>query len=88
MVMRTPADLLSECVRASNRGVDFQTIWRDVLRIHPLVAGPALDVTEGGRSRLEIPLTTGQRLLYHRRDGFSLLGRRANIALRHPLHGR
>jgi len=83
-----PAELLSECVRAARRGVDFQTIWRDVLRIHPLVAGPALEVMEGGRSRLEIPLTTGQRLLYHRRDGFSLLGRRSNISLRHPLHGR
>jgi hypothetical protein len=83
-----PAELLSECVRASHRGVDFQTIWRDVLCIHPLVAGPALEVSDGGRSRIEIPLTTGQRLLYHRRYGFSLLGRRANIALRHPLHGR
>jgi hypothetical protein len=79
MVM--PDQLLAECSQASDKGADFATIWRDILRIHPLIDGPAIEKAEAGRVWLEIPLTTGQRLVYHREDGFSLLSRVA-IALR------
>ena len=82
MGMRMPAELLSECVRAARRGVDFQTIWRDVLRIHPLVAGPALEVMEGGRSRLEIPLTTGHRLTHSHAGGYALLDQVTSVLRR------
>jgi hypothetical protein len=74
-------ELLAECIRAAERGADFRTIWRDILRIHPLTDGPVIERAEGAREWLEVPLTSGQRLVYHREDGFSLLSRVA-IALR------
>jgi hypothetical protein len=74
-------ELLAECIRAAERGADFRTIWRDILRIHPLTDGPVIERAEGARVWLEVPLTSGQRLVYHREDGFSLLSRVA-IALR------
>lgn len=80
-VMETPADLLVECVKSWNRGTDFDAIWRGVLSIHPLVDGAAIEVADAARTRLEVPLTTGQRLAFDEADGFRLLSRVA-LALR------
>jgi len=76
-----PDDLLQECAAARRRGLDFPTIWREILRIHPLVAGPAIQMADRDRCWHEVPLITGQRLVFHDGEGFSLLGRVA-IALR------
>ncbi|MBI3513837.1 MAG: hypothetical protein HY060_07225 [Proteobacteria bacterium] len=45
-------------------GTDFPTVWHTILKGHPLVAGiPRQTITEA-RSQLEIPLVTGDRLIY------------------------
>ena len=72
-------ELLAACNAAWRRGLDFPTIWRDILRIDPLAAGPAIQMTDGARTWLEIPLITGQRLVFQRADGFSLLSRLAIV---------
>ena len=79
--LETPVELLADCVRSSNRGADFAAIWRDVLSLHPLVDGPAIEVADAARTWLEVLLTTGQRLAYRDDDGFRLLSRVA-LALR------
>ena len=72
-------ELLAQCRMASARGDDFPTIWRDVLRIHPLVDGAAIRVTDDEGEWLEVPLKTGQRLVYHDKGGFSIFSRVAII---------
>jgi hypothetical protein len=72
-------ELLGACNAAWRRGVDFPTIWRDILRIDPLAGGPAIQMADGARTWLEIPLSTGQRLVFRRADGFSLLSRVAIV---------
>jgi len=73
------SELVAECISAWQRGVDFPTVWRDVLRVHPLTAGPAIQMADGDRDWLEVPLTTGEHLVYHPEDGYSLLGRLAIV---------
>jgi hypothetical protein len=68
-----PADLLEQCVAARATGADFPTIWQTVLRRHAQVAGPPIQMGDGTRTWLEIPLTTGHRLVYESVTGFRLL---------------
>jgi hypothetical protein len=70
-----PQELLAMCRRAGKLGLDFPAIWHAILRINPLVGGPPIQIADGRRIWLEIPLTTGQRLAYRPEDGFSLLSR-------------
>jgi hypothetical protein len=70
-------ELLAECIAAWERDAEFPTIWNDILRIHPLTAGAAFEMADAEHIWQEVPLTTGQRLVYHREDGFSLLERQA-----------
>ena len=59
-----PSDLVRACQLAQTEGADFPTIWRTILRPHPLVVGiPVQTVTEA-RAQLEIRLSTGHRLVY------------------------
>ena len=69
-----PEQLLAECTEALDKGADFPTVWREILRIHPLTAGKAMEKAEGSGISLEVPLTTGQRLVYHHESGFRLFG--------------
>ena len=55
------ADLLSRCNAAANRGDTFPSIWRTILIYSSLVKGPPVQASAG---RLEVPLITGQRLIY------------------------
>jgi hypothetical protein len=73
------SELLSQCLGAWERGVDFPAVWRDILRVHPLIAGPAIQMADRDRSWLEVPLTTGEHLVYHPEEGYSLLGRLAIV---------
>jgi hypothetical protein len=57
-------DLARSCTELVRQGKDFPTIWATVLKSHTLVEGIPRQRLEGGRSLLEIPLITGERLLF------------------------
>jgi hypothetical protein len=63
-VDETPEDLVQTCIRATQEGADFPTLWDTTLRRHPLVIGPPVQGVEGGRVCLKISLITGQRLVF------------------------
>lgn len=65
------SDLLRKCVAARQAGADFPGIWDTILKRHPLVFGPPVQGMEAGEARLEIPLITGQRLVYGN-EGFEI----------------
>lgn len=52
------------CTEAVRAGADFQLVWRSLLNGHPLVAGIPRERSEGGRRVLDIPLVTGERLVF------------------------
>lgn len=57
-------DLARLCTDVVRKGDDFPTIWQTLLKGHPLVEGIPQQKLEGKRSLLEIPLITGERLVY------------------------
>ncbi|HUA52899.1 MAG TPA: hypothetical protein VMB81_12095 [Candidatus Sulfotelmatobacter sp.] len=77
----SPEDLLRECRMAHASGLDFPKAWRNVIRIHPLVAGPAVQMADRGRVWLEVPLVTGHRIAYESKTGFTLIPPVENLAL-------
>jgi hypothetical protein len=60
----TSTQLLSRCLMASRNGADFPSIWHSVLKGHTLVVGPPVNSVRAGHITLEVPLITGQRLLF------------------------
>ena len=60
----TSAELLTRCLAASRNGADFPSIWHAVLKDHTLVVGPPVNSVRAGHITLEIPLITGQRLVF------------------------
>lgn len=64
--------LLAACNAEKNKGLDFPTIWKTMLKGHPYVTGsPIQDIGENGPI-LKIPLITGQVLVFLG-SNFSLL---------------
>jgi hypothetical protein len=63
-----PQDVLLACEAALRDGADFPTVWDTVLRRHPLVMGPPIQIHHDDKPHLEIPLMSGQRLLYSTSD--------------------
>jgi hypothetical protein len=63
-VSASTSELLQLCTAASRAGADFPAVWQSVLKGHRLVTGIPVQSMNGGRSRLEIPLLTHQRLVY------------------------
>ena len=57
-------DLAQTCTELVRRGKDFPTIWATVLKCHTLVEGIPRQRLEGTRSLLEIPLITGEHLVF------------------------
>ena len=58
------AQLCTEMVQDGN---DFPTVWNTILKGHPLVDDDISHFNpEGTRSLLEIPLITGERLVFDR----------------------
>jgi hypothetical protein len=55
----TTADLLSRCRAAQAAGMDFPTLWHDVLRPDPLVIGPPVQTVRAGIIRIEVRLISG-----------------------------
>ena len=68
-----PEDLLRECLVAYASGLDFPITWRTIIRVHPLVAGPAIQRAEAGLTWLEVPLTTGHRIKHDDTTGYTLI---------------
>jgi hypothetical protein len=55
----TQADLIAQCRAAQAAGLDFPTLWNEVLKVHPLVIGPPVQTVRDGRIRMEVRLITG-----------------------------
>jgi hypothetical protein len=59
-----PSDLVRKCLVARARGADFPTVWHTVLKGDRLVAGIPVQTIAENRARLEIPLTTGHKIIH------------------------
>lgn len=57
-------ELVEACAAAMRRGANFPATWRTLLKHHRLIAGPPLQFYDEGRPQLDIPLVTGQRLVF------------------------
>jgi hypothetical protein len=57
-------DLARTCTELVRKGKDFPTVWGTVLKGHTLVEGIPRQRLEGKRSLLDIPLITGERLVF------------------------
>jgi hypothetical protein len=55
----TQAELLTRCRAAQAAGMDFPTMWNEVLKRSPLVIGPPVQTIRGGRIQLEMRLMSG-----------------------------
>lgn len=59
---RAALDLLHQCEQARGCGSDFPTIWRTILKVHPLVTGLPGHEVRDGEALIVVRLLTGQRL--------------------------
>lgn len=66
------ADLLRRCREAQASGSDFPTIWRSILKTHPLVIGLPSHEIRDGAPLMVIQLWTGQKLASSAK-GFELI---------------
>jgi hypothetical protein len=57
-------DLARQCTELVRKGNDFPTIWSALLKSHTLVDGAARQRLERSRSLFDIPLITGEQLIY------------------------
>ena len=58
------SDLARQCTELVRKGNDFQTVWSALLKSHNLVDGTARLRVERNRSLLDIPLVTGEQLVF------------------------
>ncbi len=59
-----PTDLARACTELVRKGNDFPTIWTTRLKKHRLVVDIPHSRIEGMRTLLDIPLITGERLVF------------------------
>lgn len=59
-----PGELANACTELVRKGNDFPTIWATRLKGHRLVKGIPHQRSCGTRSLLDIPLITGERLVF------------------------
>jgi hypothetical protein len=57
-------DLARKCTELVRQGKDFPTVWGAILKSHPLVKGIPRQRIEGAQSLLDIPLITGEQLVF------------------------
>jgi|ERR1022692_1431003 len=57
-------ELLQSCNSARQLGSDFPTVWQQILKRHSLVAGMPIQGMNSEGPTLEVPLLTGQRLIF------------------------
>jgi hypothetical protein len=58
------AELVQRCQAGQAAGMDFPTLWNEVLKSHPLVIGPPVQTVRDGRIRLEVRLITGTAIAF------------------------
>ena len=58
------SDLARQCTELVRQGNDFPTVWSSLLKTHTLVEGTARQRLESTRSLLDIPLITGEQLVF------------------------
>ncbi len=57
-------DLARQCTELVRTGNDFTVVWSTLLKSHALVDGVARLRVERDRSLLDIPLVTGEQLVF------------------------
>lgn len=61
-----PNELLKQCNQLLGGGMDFPTLWHEVIKEHPLVTGvPIQVIDEKGRLFVEIPLGLSRSMVVH-----------------------
>jgi hypothetical protein len=63
MISKRVLDLVSACNEAMGGGVDFPTIWHEIIKGHPLVGSGPIQRHDGTKAYLEIRLLNGQSLI-------------------------
>ncbi len=58
------SDLARQCTELLRKGNDFLTVWSTLLKSHTLVEGLPQQRLERNRSLLDIPLITGEQLVF------------------------
>ena len=59
-------DLANHCTELLRKGKSFSTVWHTVLKRHTLIDGIPSERFDGQRNFLDIPLITGDRLVFDR----------------------
>ena len=67
-------DLLRQCRAAFSVGLAFPTVWQTILRVHPAVRDKPIAINDGERQWLEVPLVTGDHLIFEEPVGYWLIG--------------
>ena len=57
-------DLARQCTELVRRGSDFPTVWSTLLKSHTLVDGTPQQKLDRERRLLNIPLVTGEQLVF------------------------
>jgi hypothetical protein len=63
-------ELLARCRAAHGAGLDFPTIWNQIVRTHPLVLGLPIQVMIGSEPQLRMQLINGQSLCFGKDNYF------------------
>jgi hypothetical protein len=58
------SELARQCTELVRKGNDFPNVWSALLKSHALVNGIPQQRLEHNRSLLDIPLITGERLVF------------------------
>ena len=66
MSKETATELARKCTTMARKGRSFPTVWRAMLKRHILVGGVPRQRFEDKRTLVDIPLTTGERLVFDR----------------------
>jgi hypothetical protein len=64
MAQQEANDLARTCTEAVRKGTNFPSVWYRLIKRHPLVEGIPRQRIEGERCLLDIPLITGERLVF------------------------
>jgi hypothetical protein len=62
--MPARSELMERCRAGKAAGMDFPTLWNEVLRPHPLVIGPPVQTVRDGRIRMEVRLIAGSPIAF------------------------
>jgi hypothetical protein len=63
--MSARIELFERCRAAQAEGMDFPTLWHEVLKSDPLVIGPPVQTARDGRIRIEVRLITGGAIAFN-----------------------